>query len=162
MSDTFQLTGYFPGVIGEVVRLHAQYYSHYWGFDVSFEIQVASESAKFFEEFNADRDGFWAVIRDQRFVGSIAVDGKPDEGSRIRWFILEPDYQGQGLGGLLIDSALKFCRERNLNTIFLWTFKGLDSAAQLYTSRGFKLEIEHEVAQWGSLIIEQKYVLDIS
>ncbi len=39
-AGNFEMRGYFPGVVGAIVQLHATYYSEYWGFDISFETQV--------------------------------------------------------------------------------------------------------------------------
>ena len=39
--------GYYPGVVGKITEIHAVYYNEHWGFDVSFETQVARELSEF-------------------------------------------------------------------------------------------------------------------
>lgn len=154
-------TGYYPGIIGKVTELHAVYYYNNWNFDISFEAQVARELSAFFVNFREKRDGFWAVHADGTFAGAVAVDGQlaDTEGARLRWFIVEPERQGLGIGKLLVEKAVTFCRKTGHRKIFLWTFQGLDPARKLYESEGFKLVEEHSVGQWGRKINEQKFEL---
>ncbi|MEW6671115.1 MAG: GNAT family N-acetyltransferase [Thermodesulfobacteriota bacterium] len=154
-------SGYYPGVIGKLTELHAVYYNRNWNFDISFESQVARELSAFFTNFREKRDGFWAVRTDGAFTGAVAIDGQLADtlGARLRWFIVEPERQGFGIGKLLVEKAVAFCRKSGHRNIFLWTFQGLDAARKLYESSGFKLVEEHPVDQWGRKINEQKFEL---
>ncbi|MFC1834371.1 GNAT family N-acetyltransferase [Thermodesulfobacteriota bacterium] len=155
------LTGYYPGVIGEIVKLHAVYYHEYWGFDISFETQVGRELSLFMEKFNSQTDCFRSALVDGEFAGAIAIDGKlsNSEGVRLRWFIVGPGYQGLGIGAALIRRVVSFCRDAGHKKIFLWTFQGLEAARRLYEREGFVLAEENRIDQWGTQINEQKYVL---
>jgi GNAT superfamily N-acetyltransferase len=157
-----EFTGYYPGVIGKITELHAVYYAEHWGFDVSFETQVGSELSQFFRDFHPQRDGFWAALVDRHFAGSVAIDGHNESsgGARLRWFIVEPDLQGIGIGKTLIRKAVDFCRTASYPRVFLWTFEGLGPARHLYENAGFRPAEEHPVEQWGARIIEQKFELD--
>jgi GNAT superfamily N-acetyltransferase len=156
-------SGYFPGIIGKITELHAVYYSENWNFDSSFEIQVGSELSEFIKEFRKNRDGLWVTRVDNDFAGCIVIDGRTalSESARLRWFIVDPIYQGQGIGQLMISRALNFCRETGYPKVFLWTFKGLDAARTLYEKMGFTLSEKHTVAQWGQTITEQKFELNL-
>jgi len=159
-----QFTGYYPGVLGRITELHAAYYHQHWGFDLSFEIQVAGELSEFMSRFRAERDGLWIAQFDSRFAGAIAIDGdlSDTEGARLRWFIVDPSIHGQGVGRKLIKKAIEFCRNVGHRKVFLWTFKGLDSARRLYELEGFRICERHEVDQWGQRIQEQKFELILS
>ncbi len=156
-------SGYYPGAVGRVVELHGVYYHQHWGFDVTFETQVARELSEFIARFDPNRDGFWTMLPNGEFAGAIAIDGHRAEtdGARLRWFIVAPRYHGRRFGHALIDQALGFCRSRGYPRVYLWTFRGLAAAAHLYGSRGLRLTEEHRVTQWGSHIIEQKYEIDL-
>ena len=158
-----RLTGYYPGVVGKITELHAVYYHEHWGFDVSFETQVAGELSEFLCDYRNGRDGFWAATEDGEFVGAMAVDGSParTEGARLRWFIVDPGYQSRGIGEELLKTSLRFCRDAGHGKVFLWTFEGLDPARRLYEREGFELAEENEVEQWGATIIEQKFELTL-
>jgi GNAT superfamily N-acetyltransferase len=155
--------GYFPGMVGRVTEMHAVYYHRHWGFDASFEIQVASELAAFVAAFAPDRDALWATIRDGRMAGFIAIDGREawTAGARLRWFIVLPEFQGAGVGTRMAQAALGFCRQRGYPRVFLWTFEGLAAARRLYERCGFRWCEEHDAAQWGRRIREQKFELNL-
>jgi GNAT superfamily N-acetyltransferase len=61
----------------------------------------------------------------------------------------------------LIHLAVGFCRDRGYPNVYLWTFEGLNAARRLYESNGFSLCEEHAVAQWGQLIREQKFEMNL-
>lgn len=159
--NDIKLSGYCPGLIGKTTLLHAVYYHENWGFDVSFEAQVGIELSEFLRDFEAQRDGFWVAWKGTDFAGCVAIDGrlKDSQGVRLRWFIVDPRYQGQGIGQLLIRRALQFCKETGCRKVYLWTFKGLDVARKLYEQNNFRLSEAHTVNQWGRTIVEQKYEL---
>lgn len=150
---------YRAGAIGDTVRHHALYYEANWGFDVRFETQVASELSEFIAEFDASHDGFWWAEKDGEFAGAVAVDGtRAGDGlARIRWFIVPEKRQGEGVGALLFDRAMEFCRDRQFKGVYLWTFEGLAAARKLYERSGFQLMEEQQGAPWGPDITEQKF-----
>jgi len=158
-----QIAGYFPGAIGKITELHATYYSDHWGFDVSFESQVGRELSEFMSRFQETRDGLWTCQVNQHFAGSAVIDGQlaESEGARLRWFIVSPEFQGSGIGSVLLDRAVGFCRQVGHKSVFLWTFKGLDAARLLYERFGFRLAEDHLVDQWGNHITEQCFKLTL-
>ena len=162
MSD-IRLSGYIPGAIGRVVELHAIYYHKHWGFSVFFESKVAIELSEFLRRFNEEQDGFWVASADGRIVGSIAIDGlhHDSKGAHLRWFIVIPENQGQGVGKILIEEAIGFCREKRFGRVYLWTFAGLDAARHLYERHGFRLCEQIEGNQWGKTVTEQMFELNL-
>ncbi len=159
-----EIHGYYPGVVGKITELHAVYYYENWSFDVTFETQVGVELSEFVRRFDGNRDGLWVATKEGEFAGAIAIDGVDafDEGARLRWFIVDPQFQGSGIGKNLITQAIEFCKQKRFPKIYLWTFKGLEDARRLYEVVDFRLCEESQVAQWGQNITEQKYVLQIA
>ncbi|MCC7573273.1 MAG: GNAT family N-acetyltransferase [Candidatus Methanofastidiosum sp.] len=159
--EKINIEGYSPGVIGGITKLHADYYSKNWGFGLYFESKVATELSEFLNRFDKNRDGIWVVKINGQIVGSIILDGakSKEEGARLRWFILDTNYQGKGIGNILMEKAIDFCKEKDYSRIYLWTFAGLDAAKHLYEKFGFKLCNEHEDTQWGKKVSEQMFEL---
>ncbi len=156
-----KIHGYYPGVVGKITEIHAIYYHEHWGFDVSFETQVGRELSIFVSEFDEDRDGFWVATANGKFAGSAAIDGHSadTEGARLRWFIVDPEFQNAGLGQELISHAVEFCKKKKYSNVFLWTFEGLDAARWLYERQNFRLSETHDADQWGQQIKVQKFEL---
>lgn len=161
--DEVILKGYLPGAIGKIVELHGTYYHRNWGFGLFFESKVANDMTEFFSRFDESRDGFWAVGKQDRIKGGIAIDGikAMTEGAHLRWFILSPEVQGRGFGNRLMEEAVSFCKKKNYQQIYLWTFEGLQPARHLYEKFGFKLVFQHEGTHWGTKVMEQKFQLNL-
>ena len=162
MQD-IEIRGYYPGVVGKITEIHAVYYHENWGFDVSFETQVGRELSAFVSRFEEERDGLWVAAKKGDFAGAIAIDGQEafTEGARLRWFIVVPEFQKCGVGKALIMHAVEFCKRKGFPKVYLWTFEGLTKARRLYEAADFRLCEEHQVAQWGQTIKEQKFELKL-
>ena len=160
-SEGVKLKGYYPGVVGKIIQLHAVYYHENWGFDVSFETQEGKELSEFIRDFKEGRDGFWVAELNKTFAGSIAIDGRDaeKEGARLRWLIVEPRFHGNGIGTLLVKEAVQFCKKAGYRRIVLWTFEGLQAARHVYEKQGFRLAMEKKHQQWGQYINEQMFEL---
>jgi GNAT superfamily N-acetyltransferase len=159
--ENVKITGYYPGVIGKIIQLHAVYYHENWGFDVSFETQEGKELSEFMRNFKEGRDGFWIARIHEIFAGSVAIDGRDadTDGARLRWLIVEPRFHGNGIGTLLVKEAVHFCKKAGYEKIVLWTFEGLHTARYLYEKEGFRLARERRHEQWGQDINEQMFQL---
>jgi DNA-binding transcriptional MerR regulator/N-acetylglutamate synthase-like GNAT family acetyltransferase len=163
MNDV-KLSGYFPGAIGGVTALHGAYYHEHWGLGLYFESLVARELAEYLGRFDPVRDGFWMATVDGEIAGSITIDGgrAAEEGARLRWFVVSDAHRGQGIGRLLMEQAIGFCRRAGFARVFLWTFAGLDAARHLYEAYGFVLCEEHQDDEWGRPLTKQMFALELA
>ena len=150
-----------PGALGRLIEMHALYYARDWGFGAYFETRVAREAADFASALPREDSRFWFALRGGRVIGSIAIDGRKaaGTGAHLRWFILDGSSRGGGVGAVLLDAALAFCRARKFPRVHLSTFAGLDAARKLYEARGFRLVEESEADTWGVTVREQRFEL---
>lgn len=157
------ISSYIPGAIGRIAELHGTYYNEHWNFGLFFEAKVATELSKLLLEGDPSRSGFWVASLKNKIVGSIAIDGNQNEKNRarLRFFIISPEYQGLGIGNLLMDKAIHFCRGSGFKEVYLTTFAGLDPAKHVYEKWGFKLVEEKEDNTWGVVVKEQFFILNI-
>ncbi len=141
MDDIRVTGGYVPGVIGRIAELHGTYYAEHWKLGLYFEASVATELAAFYRHFDPCHDGAWVAQAGGRIVGGIFILGGDanGEGARLRWFILDPAYQGRGAGSRLMQAAMDFCDQTGFRRVYLTTFAGLDTARHLYEKHGFRL-----------------------
>ncbi len=65
--------------------------------------------------------------------------------------------RGKGAGNRLIETAMRFCRAKVYNKIYLWTFDRLGAARHPSEKAGFKLVEVHKGTQWGTEVIEQRF-----
>ncbi len=149
-----------PGDIGYVIYLHGILYAQSHGWNASFEAHVAEPMARFVKNGNrAER--MWIVEFEERVCGSLALTRIDQARAQLRWFLLDPALRGQGVGNVLMDRLLEFARQKEYRSIELWTVKGLEVAAAVYSKYGFKLTEELTSRTWGATVTEQKYLLKL-
>ncbi|EJF31578.1 MULTISPECIES: helix-turn-helix domain-containing GNAT family N-acetyltransferase [Enterobacteriaceae] len=153
------MTGYQPGVIGRVAEMHANYYSKHYNFGYFFEGKVAAGLAEFSGRLDRPCNRIWVVLHNGKIVGSVSIDGEDlgNHEAHLRWFILDDECHGSGIGRALLREAMRFCDEYGFSAVQLWTFSGLNAARHLYESMGFKLTREWQGEQWGSSMLEQQF-----
>lgn len=161
--DEIELSGYVPGALGRITELHGTYYAANWDMGLYFEAKVATELAAFLSRFDAARDGAWFAHAGGTIVGGIFIDGSDaaGEGARLRWFILDPAYQGRGVGNRLMQEAVGFCRGKGYRRVYLTTFAGLTAARHLYEKFGFRQcgEADGTHLTGKSTLVEQVFEL---
>jgi len=147
-----------PGDAGYVAYMHGKYYNEHHGFIGKSEYYFIKHLADFVN--NPEGSRLWIAESADGIAGCIAIVRVDDKTAQLRWFLVEPKYQGMGIGSTLIETALDFCRDNGFECVFLWTFKGLDAARRLYDKAGFELTEEKPNSEWSSTeIIEQKMEL---
>lgn len=154
------VSGYRPGLVARITEMHALHYTREAGFGRRFETVVARGLAAFCNRLDKPANGIWAALQGGRIVGSVAIDGK-DLGtdiSHLRWFIVDDDIRGTGVGRRLLDTALDFSDRQGFAETHLWTFAGLHAARHLYEENGFALAEERPGSQWGKEVLEQRFV----
>ncbi|WP_221563027.1 helix-turn-helix domain-containing GNAT family N-acetyltransferase [Alkalihalobacillus sp. TS-13] len=149
------------GDVGYVAHLHGRLYDETYKFGKMFEYYVM----KGLTEFMIDTDGgeLWIAEVNGETVGSIAITKSSGTVAQLRWFVLDENYQGMGIGKKLMETALNFCQEQHYQHVFLWTVSTLDTARYLYQKYNFKLTEEKPNEEWtGAKLIEERWDLDLT
>ena len=150
-----------PGDLGYITHLHGYIYSKEYGFDLSFEKYVFEPLCDFALGVKNYRERIWIIERGPDIVGCVAIVEDEKGKAQLRWLILKPEDRGKGIGRILVEWAVDFCRDRGYDEVFLWTVSELDAARHLYESVGFHLEESYEHKIWGIDLVEEKYVLEL-
>lgn len=72
----------------------------------------------------------WVAVLDKRIIGTISLYG-----NRIRRFYIHPGFQREGVGHLLIKTAVSFAKKKRYPFIFCWA---LLTAVPGYKELGFR------------------------
>ena len=149
-----------PGDAGYIVYRHGVLYEREYELDQVFEKYVLAGLLAFLE--NPAGGEIWVVEAGDRIAGFIALVRINPQTAQLRWFLIEPEFRGLGLGQRLMDTLMEFCRQQNYQHIFLWTFQGLDAARHLYEQYGFRLTEEKPNNTWKNQLTEQRWDLNLA
>ena len=157
-SDKVLIRTYYPGEASYISYMHMKFYREYYRFKPVFEYYVM----KGLSEFLLDSRGsnLWVADVGGLIVGSIAIVKMPDA-AQLRWFLVDKEYQGRGIGKSLMSTAMRFCEEQGYSRVFLWTVSILEIARHLYEEFGFVPVEENPNDEWtDETIIEERWELD--
>jgi GNAT superfamily N-acetyltransferase len=146
-----------PGDIGYVTYLDGHLYKEEYGYGIAFEAYVAMGLYEFYRQYDPAKDRVWVAEHGERIVGFLLLMHREGNVAQLRYFILEPDYRGIGLGKRLMELFMDHLRVGGYTGAYLWTTHELGVAASLYTRHGFVLVEEKESNAFGKSLLEQKY-----
>lgn len=143
-----------------MIALHAILHAEARGWDATFEAYVAGPLAEFALS-QSERERIWIVDEGGKLMGCVAIVEASEAEAQLRWLVLVPHLRRRGLGGMLVEEAVDFCREAGYVSVFLWTVEGLDAAQHIYEPLGFELTEEMTHPIWGAMVTEQRYELTL-
>jgi len=145
-----------PGDLGYIAYRHSVLYHQEYHLDpVVFERYVMESLLKYTE--NQQIGEIWIAESNNKVAGFIGMVGLDEETAQLRWFLIEPEFRGIGLGRRLIKAAMDYCNEKKYNKVVLWTFQGLDAACHLYKSFGFTVTQQVENDTWKKGLLEERW-----
>jgi len=147
-----------PGDLGYVVHMHGALYKKEYDYGVQFESYVAKGLCEFYEKYDPTRSRVWICEHHNRMIGFLLLMDRM-ESAQLRYFLIEPEYRGMGLGSKLMNLYMDFLQECGYKTSYLWTTHELITAANLYKRFGFQLTEEKESNAFGKPLREQRYDL---
>lgn len=152
---------FLPGDVGFVAHLHGTLYENTYKFGPVFEYYVMKGLTEFM--INTDGGELWIAEVDGKMAGSIAITKFNDNVAQLRWFILDENYHGMGIGKKLIETAIDFCNKQGYKHVFLWTVNILETARYLYQKYNFRITEEKQNEEWtGSKLVEERWDLELS
>lgn len=147
-----------PGDIGYVIYLHGALYGREYGYEIQFESYVAKGLCEFYEQYDPKRNRVWVCEHNERMIGFLLLMDR-GKAAQLRYFLIQPEYRGIGLGSKLLKLYMDFLRECGYRESYLWTTHELTTAAFLYTRLGFRLTEEKASTAFGKPLREQRYDL---
>lgn len=164
MPDTITLndisirTELHPGDAGSIMNMHGRLYFNEYGYTTIFESYVAKGLGEFLEKYNPERNRIWVCEHGGRMIGSLVLMDR-GQAAQLRYFLLEPEYRGFGLGTKLMDLFMEFSRACGYTSSYLWTTEQQLTAARLYMRCGYQLSEEKPSTAFGVSLTEQRYDL---
>lgn len=100
----------------------------------------------------------WIILDNfDEVIGTISCLKKDINECYLKYFYLNKEYRGLGLGSKLFEVFMNFVKKHNYKKIYLGTYERLERAVSFYKKKGF-VEYENEFAKQG----EKFFVKDCS
>jgi N-acetylglutamate synthase-like GNAT family acetyltransferase len=82
---------------------------------------------------------FWVATDNEKLIGTIALIDIDNGQAALRKMFVHKDYRGKerGVGQLLLDTLLDWCKQNNITEIYLGTVEQLHAAKRFYVKNGF-------------------------
>ncbi len=131
---TVKIDIYTPGDEKElIVLMTAVLTEHNFRFDQKLDADMYN-----IKELYINQGGLFFVAKDgEKVVGCAGVRRISGDLAELRRVYLYPEYRGFGVGGMLVERALNFCREKKYNKVVLDTTERNKAARALFTRFGF-------------------------
>ena len=151
-----------PGDLGAIVAHHGSVYAREYAVDETFEAGVAlTVGTAGSRGFPRSNEGIWIVELDGRHAGSLALTDEGDGWAAVRFFLIDAELRGQGLGRRWVAELLEAAEADGYAGVRLETFSELTAAAHIYRSHGFEVISSDTRPRWGRPeITYQRYELD--
>ncbi|MGE5629571.1 MAG: shikimate dehydrogenase [Caulobacteraceae bacterium] len=145
--------------VGHIIKRHRELYDSEYGFGAEFGDYVEKYMLEFDKSHDSDKENIWVAEADGKVAGAIAIVRVDNTTAQLRWFLIEPDMRGRGLGHKLVKTVIDFCKDKGYKHVFLWTVNVLEAARHLYKSYGFNLTEVKENNTWGDHLQEERWDL---
>ena len=148
MADDVSIrTDLRAGDLGRIVSLHGEAYEPLGGYGLKFEAFVGRTIAEYVLDNDAQGQ-IWMAERNNRLVGCAAIALRGGNRGQLRWVVVDPSERGHGLGKMLVNSAMDYCRAARCHSVFLETTDGLQESQTLYEKLGFTVTSNTVVELW--------------
>jgi DNA-binding MarR family transcriptional regulator/predicted GNAT family acetyltransferase len=146
-----------PGDYGWIVERHGALYAQEFGWDETFEAEVARIVGEFAARRDPDRERARIATLGGERVGSVLCVRRDDRVARL--LLVEPRARGMGVGARLVAECVEFARRTGYRELTLWTNDVLVSARRIYEAAGFRLVDSEPHRSFGHDLVGQDWSL---
>ena len=88
---------------------------------------------------------FWVAVENEKVIGTIALIDFDNKQAALRKMFVHKDYRGKekGIGQLLMNTVIDWCRQKQIGEIYLGTVEQLHAAKRFYVKNRF-IKIEKD------------------
>ncbi|MDQ1252436.1 MAG: hypothetical protein QG646_1557 [Euryarchaeota archaeon] len=149
-----------PEDAGFIAYRHCILYGRENGLCGTFEQYVLDSLSKYLE--HRSKGEIWVAEYKGKIIGSIGIVSTDQDTAQLRWFLIEPEFRGIGLGRQLLTTAIDYCMQKKFCRVILWTIQELKVAQHLYSSFGFMPVEQVENNSWKKGVVEERWELIIN
>ncbi|HMS33116.1 MAG TPA: GNAT family N-acetyltransferase [Ignavibacteria bacterium] len=144
------------GDLSGILDMHRDIYKKEYGYGVEFENYVRAGLCEFDQKYDPQCSKVWICENNNKIKGSLILENRGTE-SQLRFFLIEPEFRGKGLGKTLLKKFLDFVSDYGYRSAYLWTTNEQEKAIELYCKSGFVLTNETSSDRFGKKLIEMRF-----
>lgn len=138
-----------PSDADRILRSYEALFEQTFGPDEEFYHALTDTTSRLFSSPKDLSARCWIAEMNGESAGSIVLEGLDDGRAHIKLLMVESKRRGLGIGGSLIDEAIRFSREQGRPQILLWCVRDQRRLQGLLTKKGFKLIDRPTVPYYG-------------
>ncbi len=161
MNEKLIIRDFVEDDLNYIIKRHGEIYEKEYDFDKTFVDYVRKPLYEFYKNFDKNHENVWIADFEGNTVGFIALVKVNEDTAQLRWFLLEKEMRGRGIGNKLMSTLVEFAKDKNYKNIYLWTVGFLDAARHLYEKYGFELIETKDSSVWGKKLTEEKWSLKL-
>jgi len=141
--------------LGYIADLHCRVYTD-TGYNETFQRYVFQGLSQYAaDHLNGE---IWIANIDNVRVGTISLVKTAADDWQVRWFVVDPSYQGHGIGKRLVQTMMAYVKDQQISSVYLWTISELEAARSLYARQGFTLISSKPNHEWkAETVTEEKW-----
>ena len=140
--------------LGFIADLHSRIYSTEIPFNPIFHKYVLQALAELTDDIS--KSLIWIAQLGNRRVGTVSLVLDTTGKYQLRWFAVDPDYQGLGIGTKLLGALMDQVKLDSIDEVYLWTVDELTDARNLYRKFKFALSESKVNNDWSDHPIHEE------
>ena len=96
--------------------------------------------------YSGESNAFFVVEENERIIGTIGIKKDAPGSALMRRFFVDPDYRKKGLGTMLLEKVVDFCKSKNYKELSFRATDRMGDAMKLCKKKGFKEKDDLEVS----------------
>ncbi|NKB32117.1 MAG: GNAT family N-acetyltransferase [Pseudomonadales bacterium] len=149
-----------PGDLGWIISVHGEVYTREFGFDASFETNIADKIVKYFSGTD-DFNKVWIADVEGNRAGSVAVRALPENVGFVNFVVVLDAYRGKGIANSLMDKVIEHGKAYGKEKLRLETFSCLVSAREMYKKLGFEIVEANELDLFSRTMVQEFWELPL-
>ncbi|PED06568.1 GNAT family N-acetyltransferase [Bacillus pseudomycoides] len=158
MSDTICIQSYESKYQSEVVDLIIHIQQKEYNVPITKEEQPDLQEIEQF--YQRDNGSFWVATHDGKVVGTVALLDIGNEQVALRKMFVKKEFRGKvwNTASMLLQTAISWAKERELEGIYLGTTVQFSAAHRFYEKNGFQsMKVEELPGSFPVLQVDKKF-----
>ena len=158
MSDTIYIQSYESKYQSEVVDLIIHIQQKEYNVPITKEEQPDLQEIEQF--YQRDNGSFWVAIHDGKVVGTVALLDIGNQQVALRKMFVKKEFRGKvwNTASMLLQTAISWAKERELEGIYLGTTVQFLAAHRFYEKNGFQsIRMEELPGSFPVLQVDKKF-----